>query len=113
MTIGDIRRRYSVRSRSTTRDARGERPNTYTEKFQVWGELPRENAPRLADDTGMRRSESTMRMRVRRRSGFEVGDQFVDIGSGQVMYLTGFHPVDAMRMWTQLLLSESPVAAST
>jgi len=111
--IGHLRRRYSVRSRSTTRDARGELPNTYTEKFKVWGEVPRENAPRVSDDPGMRRSDGSMRLRVRWRSGFVIGDQLVDVGSGQIMYLTGFYPVDALRMWAQLVLSESPVAAST
>lgn len=101
-----------MRSRSTTRDGRGELANAYAEKFKVWGELPRENSPRVTDDPGMRRSESSMRLRVRYRSGFVIGDQLVDTGNGQVMYLTGFFPIDHLRVWAQLVLSESPVAAS-
>lgn len=111
--IGSIRRRYSVRSRSETRDARGERAATYTEKFKVWGEVPRENAGRITDDAGMRSSEGSMRMRVRYRSGFAAGDQLVDVSSGQTMYVQHFFPVDQLRMWMQLILSESPVPSST
>jgi head-tail adaptor len=107
--IGQIRRRFSVRSRSTARDGRGETSSTYTEKFRAWGEVPREGVSRLTDDPEARRSDGTFRLRFRYRPGFAIGDQIVDLGSNQALYVSGVYPVDTMRMWLQIVATESPV----
>jgi head-tail adaptor len=109
LVIGLIRRRYSVRERSSTRDARGERSSAYTEKFRCWGETPREGASNLSSSGGTRQSDNTFRLRVRYRPGYKVGDQLVDVGTSQVLYIHGVYVVDPQRAWLQIVAEESPV----
>lgn len=110
MAAAMLRRRYSVRERPSARDGRGERPNAFAEKFRTWGETPREGVSRLTDDPGSRRSDNTFRLRVRYRPGYKVGDQLVDVGSGQILYIQGVFAADAQRAWLQIVAVESPVA---
>lgn len=109
VAAGALRGRYSVRSRSVTRNALGEREATYTEKFAAWGEIPREGTGQLADDPGFRRSEAAWRLRFRYRTDFAIGDQLVDQVTSKALYVTGVFPLDALRQWVQVTASESPV----
>lgn len=107
--IGDLRVRYSVRVRSETRSTIGERSVAYVEKFQAWGEMPREGIGQVADDPSFRRSEASYRLRFRYRPGFAIGDQLVDLSSGRTLYVTSASPADRLRQYVQISASESPV----
>lgn len=107
--LGDCRSRYSVRSRSATRDARGERHDSYTEKFLVWGEPPREASTELAKDSGALRSIDALRLRVRWRPNIRVGDQIVDLSTGNAFYIHSVTDVPGFyRLYLQLIVSIEP-----
>lgn len=107
--LGDLRNRYSVRGRSTARDARGERPDSFTEKFKVYGEPPRDSSTVLAKDAGALRSVDTLRFRVSWRQGINVGDQIVDVGSGRAFYIHSVTDVPGFyRQFLQLIVAVEP-----
>jgi head-tail adaptor len=109
VAAGQLRARYSVRGRSTTRNSLGEREDVYTEKFAAWGEIPREGAMDVVEDPTFRRSDATWRLRFRYRTDFAIGDQLVDQSTQKTLYVTGVFPLDALRQWCQVTASESPV----
>jgi hypothetical protein len=107
--IGDCRNRYSVRGRVGSRDSRGERPDSYVEKFQAWGEPPREGTTALTKDVGALRSVDTLRLRVRWQPGFEVGDQLVDLASNNAYYVHSVADVPGFyRLFLQLVVGVEP-----
>lgn len=109
MTIGALRRRYSIRSRSTARDGRGERAQTYTEKFVVWGEPPREGSTSIGEDVGALRSEETLRFRIRFRENVNIGDQAVDVANGRVYYIRSVADVAGpYRHYLQIVAAQQP-----
>jgi hypothetical protein len=109
ITIGNCRNRYSVRERSTDRDSRGERPDSFTEKFQVSGESPRDGSTVLAKDVGALRSIDTLRFCVRWRPGIKVGDQIVDVASGRKFYIHSATDVPGFyRQFLQLVVATEP-----
>jgi SPP1 family predicted phage head-tail adaptor len=101
--IINLRERYSVRARAEVRDGRGVRPETFTEKFKIWGEVPREGTSRESEA----RSEDVLRLRVRYRTDIAIGDQLVSSG-GTVYDIRATFDVDGLRRYLQLVVSISP-----
>lgn len=106
--MNGLTRRYSVRERTTARDDRGVRGNTYTEKFKVWGELPREARTASFSDGGVLRSEDVLRFRCRYHPDIQLGDQFVDLANGWTMYVTSVLPLDTTRQRLQIVATQQP-----
>src|SRR5690606_24333482 len=101
-----LRRKYSVRSRSETRDSRGVRSQNYDHKFYIWGEEPRDGSTSIQRDVGGMRSEEVLRLRTRYVTGINVGDQLV---SGDVtLYVRSAVDLDGMRRWVQIVAARSP-----
>lgn len=101
-----LRRRYSVRSRSQTRDDRGVRSSTYVHKFYIWGEEPRDGSTTTFRDTGALRTEETLRLRTRYTANINVGDQLVS--SEHTLFIRSAVDVDGRRRWLQLVTARSP-----
>lgn len=101
-----LRRRFSVRSRSTERDDRGERVATYQHKFSIWTEEPRDGSTQLSLVSGAARTQDTVRMRARFRTDVEVGDQLVDTRGAFI--ISSVTDVDGTGRWLQIVAQRAP-----
>lgn len=101
-----LRNRYSVRRRSESRDARGERSTTYVHQFYVWGEVPRSGSTGVRSDGGAQRSDTNLRFRVRYTPDIRVGDQMVC--DSTVLYVQQALDLDGLKKLAQIVASQQP-----
>lgn len=107
--LGNLRTLYSVRTRADTRDGRGERANSWSEKFRIRGERPREGNTSSRGESGSLLSETSYRMRTRFHKDMLIGDQLVNVSDEtEVFYVRQATDVDGRRRYLQLVVSRYP-----
>lgn len=104
--VGNLRRRYSVRGRSTDRNELGERESAYTHKFYIRAEAPREGSATIRGESGVLRSEDSLRLRTRYRTDIDLNDQLVD--GSTVYYVRSILDLSGRRRWLQMTVSLTP-----
>lgn len=109
-SIGKLRRHFSIRERSTTKDNLGERENTYTEVFKVWGHL-RNGRQATRDQRGVPVTEDTLMLTTHYRKGFKPGrvQQAVDLQTDRVYWIDSVLDVDERRQWIEAVCVEQRV----